>query len=43
MVVTVVYKKWHIMGDNRSAMNKAKVFAVPVTATIAKSKRRRMA
>ena len=36
--ITVVYENCHIMGDNRSAMNKAKVSALRVAATIARAR-----
>jgi hypothetical protein len=39
MVVVTVYEKWHIMGDNRSVMNRAEVSALRVAATIARAKR----
>jgi len=38
MVVTVVYKNCHIMDDNRSAMNRAKVSALRVAVTIARAR-----
>ena len=37
VTITVVYKKWHIMGDNRFAMNGAEVSTLRVADTIAKS------